>query len=379
MGNNPKKMAFTASEIPNTLAYMDNVVGSNHAGYAENNYPTPVLEAMLASQNPENVVETLQNGTCVGVDAWFYEVGAHLAPAAVPDPVVQGCDLVDGSEGATRAKTYENTRIGFASFKVTGPKCNNAVDRQMEMARLMVKAQADIRKQLQKKYYDTFTGNVQVNQDTSDATFFASATGGNRLAVATGSWNFELLRRMKLLADNNLHPENRLYINGHNLWLDGDLAQFRALNDDARDEAAVFGDSRIFWDTRTMDAHLGRRSTFIVNPGNFLFHNTTVYSTIGETVTRGGKEYTTFAVADSSGLRFNMNGTMMPVMYQVEVEIDCSGRNKLSQRIDTILVNVSAIGILDIGPTGYNNPVDVATAPTQVITGVNEIVYEDPA
>lgn len=368
-------MAFDASVLPNVLINLDNMLADTRATNAERNFPTAGLQALTASQQVQ-VQEQLQNNQCVALDAYFLEVGAHLAPAAIPDAATQGCDLVAGNEAATRKGTYNTSRIGFASFTVTGPKCNNAVQMAEEMAVLMLKGQNDIRKQVQKAYYTLLSANVQANQDTLDTTFGASIAGGNRLKVDPALWNFELLRRMNLLADRNFFPENHIYLSGSNLFLDKDLAMYRQLNDDQRDQAAIFGDSQIVFDTRMMDQHLGRQSTIIVNPAQLIFYNTAFWPTTGVDDVVGGKKRTMYTINDLAGWTYRVGNETRTVQYHVEVEETCTGRNSLGELIKSYVVNVQLLGTLNIAPTGFNNPIDVATAPTAALTGILEIVNE---
>jgi hypothetical protein len=369
-------MAFTASEIPDVLTRLDNVMPGSTAYKAERTFPTPLLDAMLDMQTV-SAIPTFQEGRCIAVDAAFLEVGQSTTTAAAYDPTAQGCDLLDGPEASTRKKTFTNGVIAIASHKITAPKCANAVTRNEEMAVLMRKAFADIRKVAQREYLDLFTTNVQA--DVSGGEGFGTATsGGNRLAVDPAEWNFELLRRIELLAAANQFPERKLIANGQNLWLDADLATFRALNDDKRDQAAIFGESNIVWDYRMQDAYLGRNSTFVVNPDQFIFHNTSFYPPEGMTKVINGKQRTLFSVADPE-LSFRLDGRLVPVRYHVEVEETCVGRTAMDEPIMEILVNVKLLGLIDIAPAGYTNPALIADAPAVALTGVLEIVRETPA
>ncbi|MEL6805022.1 MAG: hypothetical protein AAFO91_14705, partial [Bacteroidota bacterium] len=319
-----------------------------------------------------------RTGACRTVEAWFYEVGAHTQQTTVPTGAAQGCDLIDGTEGATRSVSYDVSRLELASFKIIGPKCNNVVEMETEMARLTAKAMLDIRKSLQKKYYDLFAANAQANQSTYDTTTFGSvADGGNRVSVDPSNFNFELLRKMHVLAGDNLFPEDYLLIDGTNFWLDNDLAQYRRANDNARDEAAIFGDTEIYFDTRTLDAHVTRRSTFMVNPYNVLFYNDAWYSQDGEESILNGKKYMRSSIQDPLW-SYNQNGVLTPVTYHMEVTHECSGRNDRADVIDEIRVNLSLPGVLAAGPTGFNNPVDGTTPPASVITGFMEFTAESP-
>ncbi|WP_173021559.1 hypothetical protein [Lewinella sp. W8] len=355
---------------------MDTILTGEHAGLAERNFPVPALAALTARQNVSELAQTYQGGSCVSIDAWFYEIGRHTNATDV-NPVTQGCDLVDGVEGGTRKKTFDISRLDLATHVIKGPKCANASTVTEETAVGLLKCMADIRKKAQKKYYTLFDTNAQADQWGGDATFAASAAGGNRLRVDENKWDFELLLRMDSLAVNNLFPEEYLIIDGNNLYHNGELARYKRLNDNERDQGAVFGDARIFHDRRTLDAFIGAPSTFLVNPSNFIFHNEVEFPNV-PTPSRANPNRVRYFV-DDPVWRWNYDGQLRPVRYHVEMEYTCDSRNSRGAEVEKILMNVSLVGVLDIGPVGMNNPVDSAVAPTASITGAMAIRKEDAA
>ena len=163
-----------------------------------------------------------------------------------------------------------------------------------------------------------------------------------------------------------------IIIDSSNLWMDRALAEIRSRNNDQRDEAASFNQFNIHWDTRDMESTLGRRSTFIVNPNVVGFWNVTWSNPASNpTLEDASNNLWTYRIADPI-LKWNDNGTMRPVEYEVEYSYECLNRTSVGQRQYAHKYYIRLIGGLVIAPLGFNK----AATPAAELSGIMEIVNE---
>lgn len=356
---------FSASQYPKILTALSEIhIEAPSTLEGEMMWPTPTAEKFMAAQTVRTEALRGVGQDCREVDAYFHVVGSHLEVTAPVD-----CDLADGPELQTDSIRYANNLNDiWTSFKILEPRCNNATDFTMEMAKGLTKAMATIRRRINTKYIQLFDANAQANQATGYTEFAAAAGGANRLRYNVGTDNFSTLRGMELFAADN-YLGRTIFATGQSFYRNADISQYYGLDDDKRSQAAIFADSEMVFDPRNIDQITGAKTTFIVDPSVLIFWNHTWYSDT-PTIVDPSTNYTRYTIADPSGAMWRDNGSMRPLRYHVETKFECVGRNANKELQYGYTVNVSIPGGLHKAPDGYNWPLNTATAPTQDLTGI---------
>lgn len=362
-------MAFTASTSLIVQKQLEMMFTRPTANEAEFNHEVMTAKVLLEKQSVET--DTLMEGNrCVGVKAWFIQDGqtSITYSGSVPNPS-EDCTTPAGVELSTNSKTFNNNLFIEASRAVKAEKCDNDLTFAVESAKAIQKAMLDVRKDLNKKYIQLLAANVQANQYTNVSSII-TAQSGNRLKVAPSNFTLELLLELGLLANNN-KIFDPVFINGRNFFIDSELARYRTLTTDQNDEARIVNDFDIHWDTKnpgfSVDSVTTRLSTFIVNPNQLVFWNTT-WSDYEPKLEDPKNNRWTYLMDDPE-LVWNDNGVLRPVTYEVEYSYVCDSRLK-GRLIWNHTYFVRLYGGLDVGPTGKND------AGSSVYTGIMEIVAE---
>lgn len=360
---------FTASDYPNVLARMAAMEAEDLMANASQ---VETLQLVTSRQSVDIEPLLTNTGQCRSVDAWFLANGTqrHLYSGSAAD-VAQGCDLKAAQELETIKKTFTNNYVVTSGFVADSKKCNNASMWVEETAKGLRDCMADNRRQLKNKHlYPLLNANVQTNEANSNTLtdFVADGVTGH-LKLDPTKWNFESALKMDLLANQN-HFGERAILSGSNLYFDSKIAEYRKLNMGiaGQDQAAIFGDVLMAWDTRDMDAVLTEQESFIVDLSKMITWNSSWYSDTPELRDASKNRYT-YRIPDPV-LTWNNNGTQVPFYHHVEVEYTCTSRDSMNEPVYSWTYNVTLIGGMDIAPAQYNYPVDPTVAPTRTRTGI---------
>lgn len=339
----------------------------------EFNHPVNGLRKGLESQTIRWEEGKKSGNVCQEVEIYFLQAGADLVVEDNTSVGANACGLLAGTQLQTNKKAYQNNVEIIAVLEVLD-RCDNLLDQAMEVENGFMKAMSDIRAALSKRYVNLLTNNVQVNQfDATEslAMGFDDQGAGNRLKVAPANWDFELLQKIKLLADlNSIH--DYFILDSFNLFNDRSLAEIRSLNDNQRDQLASFDQFNIEWDTVNIFQELSRKSTFVVNPHVTAFWNVSWSNSNVPVLTDPKENLYTFYI-DDPVLRWNDNGVMKPIRYEVEYEYACNDRaTNVGNRQYTHKWQITLVGGIDIAPAGFNRKATPATE----LTGIMEIVNE---
>lgn len=295
-------------------------------GPAQAEFFHPVMSAKLVLERQTVEVEpVLQNGKCIGVKAWYLQdlqssiVHSGTTPRTNQDA---DCNIPTGKELRTEGTDYDNNLYIEASRIVKDGKCNNLLEFTTESAKALEKAMLDIRKELNTRVINLLAANAQANQYTQVADYI-TASAGNRLKIAPSNWDFETLAELRLLAENN-QIFDPIILNGRNLFTDKTLAEHRKLNSDQKDEASLFNEWDIHWDTRNVDQTTSRLSTFLFSPNVVCFWNTYWNTPVANNIDPANNRWV-WTITDPE-LMYNDNGMMKPITYEVEYQRVCTGR-----------------------------------------------------
>lgn len=336
---------FTASASPQILEQLEMMFPRPTMVEAEFNHPVNTFKA-LAENQTFRAEERLINGRCEGVRAWFLK--GNTDEASETNPSSLDCTTPDGTQLETSYKDYDNQYPITYTARIDDGKCDNEITFAYESAKALQHAMLKIRKKANEKFINLLAGNLQANQYAGVADYITAGTG-NRLVADRDRFNYEMLAELALLAENN-RLENYLVISGRNFWVDKYLADARRATTDKNDQARIFGNFKIYWDTRNIDAELGYPATFILNPDVLAFWNTT-FST--PTPKQLDENRWAFTIQDPE-LMWSKNGTLVPIRYEVEYEKVCVGRTSLTEMKFTHTYFVRLLYGLDIAPAGVN-------------------------
>lgn len=338
---------------------------------AEFSHPVMTTKLLMERQTSNFNLIFDGSGVCQGADVWFLQSGADLVTHSGTAASGTTCAIPAGTQLQTNSESYDNNCFVEAVAEVEDNRCDNELQFVQESAKAIAKAMNDIRRKLNTEHaLPLLTNNVQVNQWANATQYnFLDQGTGNRLKLAPGDWSFESLQYIKALAAQN-DLDEYFILDGMNLWADRGLAEVRRLNDDQRDEVELFNQFDIHWDLRDLDATLGRRSTFVVNPNVLAYWNVTWNTPVPQNTDPSNNvwEYT---LADPM-LMYNRNGVMAPVQYEVEYRFECINRNNTTQKRYVHRYYIRHIGGMAIAPLGFNK----AAVPARELSGILEIVNE---
>lgn len=341
---------------------------------AEYSHPVMTAKLLLEKQTSQWEPRLMEGKICQGVDIWYQQSGVDTVTHSGTSASATTCTIPAGLEAQTNSTAYNNNVFIEATVTINDKKCDNELQFIDESRKQIQKAITDIHRKLNTDFaIPLLTNNVQPNQYASAATNLSILPQGtgNRLKLDPSLWNFEALQSFKLLADQN-DIYDYFILDSSNLWIDRALAEIRSRNSDQRDEIASFNQFNIHWDTRDMETTLGRRSTFIVNPNVIGFWNVTWSAPFtNPTLEDPQNNLWTYQMPDPI-LRWNDNGTMRPVMYEVEYSYECINRTSVGQRQYAHKYYIRLVGGLVMAPAGYSK----AAVPAAELTGVLEIVNE---
>lgn len=373
-------MAFTGSDIPVALAMYDEIVLGEGNLHIKEKIPANTLRAIIENQTVDlRPISTTD--PCLETDAWFYRTGASnlVYDGTAPD-AGQGCDLVTGPELASEKIRLANNFHIKSAFTVDSPRCNNASEASMEIAKGLANCFATNRRTINNKYAIPLLANsLQANQ--SDA----AVVGGivdegvtpNLLKMDPSAFSAEGAYKFELLATNN-YFSTPVMVTGGNFYTNNALAQFEALDDDKRSRRALFGATTMYFDQLNLDTASATYGgitdpvTYIFDPNVMAFWSTQLYDTqvtMGDNPQQAADPSTNYYV-------FSVQDQLMPEIYHnVEMEWKCKERqDKSGRKVWGWTFNVTTMGHLSKAPDGFNWPVDETVAATQVLTGVLGVV-----
>lgn len=367
---------FTAANYLNVLAAMADIQSTSTLDVEKDAPVTPlkrVCERQKVTLRGQSN-EILTGGKCQTVKAFHTVVGSHLLVHSRSDAnTAQGCNLATGSRLQAVGKDY-NTNFNIKSaFQVNSDDCANASDFNEKIAKGLMAAMATNRRDLQANhFYPLLNSNAQINEANSNIfTEFSDQGTGNRVKVAPANWDFELALKIRQFGEQNRLGEF-IAISGSNLYYDKHIAEYRKLNDDKRDQSAIFSDLEMVWDTYDLDTKIGTPATFLLSLSAPCIWNSSWWSDMP--VEKDTNTYH-YRVQDPV-LSWNNNGTLVPFYHHIETKYQCVSRNSMDDSVYAHTFNVTLIGGMHRAPDGFNWPLDTATAPTQTRTGIMAIYNE---
>jgi hypothetical protein len=306
--------------------------------------------AVLPRQTARTVDRLLGNKV-VGVQAFFYRSGAaDIEPDDFPDD----CDVPVGVQGETFKKDYETSVLAMAGAQVGTNRSDNLIVDADELAESMADICARLRRQLNRNVLiQGFAANAQANLDALINPSWDDTTNTPRITVPDADFTWENLNEFRIVAKNN-NFGNFMMLSGRlfndNAW----LAMLNRMNEGERAAYLAYAQRELYFDEADLDDALGRKSAFAIDINSYLFWNTYRSGSTPAVIT-GNSQIFRWAIPDPSGLQWNNNGQLTPVIYEFEMQADCADRDV--QQFHQAEINLSGrlLGGFEFvpeGPTG---------------------------
>jgi len=323
----------------------------------------PVTAAVVLEKQTARIDPILVRDYCRGFEVGFLESDSTTIPTAVTSAPAVDCTLPTGDTLSSNQKTYDKNLFLQSTFSVPDADCDNTmkfVDRASKglmaamqklslglnntiLARLVANAQTPT--------YAGDKGTINGNTIEFAAADFATGDAG---ADLVGYWN-EIAIKEYLSSDYYV-------VNGTNFQALNFNAQFRAANDNQRNQALAFGwDNKMYWDLHNLDNVVGSPSSFVIDPNMVFGGFTSSYGMEMEdikttnTFTRVFSmplQYVSMAQNGVNGsnirtMQFSNGGVLEPVMVDVEYQLTCDPASLDAKRSSIHTWRLTIKGLFD--------------------------------
>jgi hypothetical protein len=322
----------------------------------------PAVTARSLLMNQTATADPILKGSkCVGVTAWYVD-SSDIGNVSTPTD----CTTPGGNVIGTLSKDYTSAPIAEAAGTARDNRCDNELAFVDEMSSVLNACFASCRNQLNAYVINQLDAESGTNIFTGLPSGWDYTTDDPNILVPLDDFQWENLGFFRLVADNN-NMALPAFISGsghfYGKWW---ASNYQRFNDNERGVFQAFNDQKFYFDTRQLDQEIGAAATFAVDLNSIIFWNTT-FSTPTPTeksVGSNGKKWV-WVEADPE-LVYNNNGTLVPVMYEVEVEESCVARNSGTTELQkSYKAYVRIIGGFETAPAGPNGETGILQFRTQ--------------
>lgn len=336
---------FTASVANRVNTKLMDMFKDPNVTNAEFKQPFDTARAFLENQTA-NVAPVLEGNQCVGAKVMYFKGSNDLTVSKSTN-----CTTPTGTELETSSKNYDTDVLVAAAGRVKDNDCSNEYDFIEKSAMLMKKMLNDIRVKLNRTtILSALSAVAQTNLDTDIPTSWDDTTNAPRIDVPEDQFTWDNLGEFEAVANNN-NIYDYFMVSGRNFYLDAFNSQYLKLNDDGKSGSAAYGDFNIYFDLKHLYSVLSRRSTFLVDKNSYVFWNQFQNGAVAVQVDSDRWVYT---MADPV-LKYMKNGSLVPVVYEVEYKKTCTSRNSLNQLIIAHDWYIRLIGGFEFAPAGVNS------------------------
>lgn len=305
--------------------------------------------ALLPRQTATAVPRLLGSKT-VGAEIWFLRPGgADIASGSWPAD--NDCTVPVGAQGETVKKDLTTSILAYAGAQTRSNRSNNLITEDQEIAETMAHICARLRYQLNRDVLITeLEANAQANMDTNMNAAWDYTTNTPRITIPDADFTWENLNEFRIVAKNNNFGEffflsGRLF--NDNTW----MSMLNRMNDGERQAYLAWSGREIMFDERDLDSELGRKSAFAIDQNSYCFWNMYQSSATPMSI-EGNSEIFKWAVPDPTGLVWNNNGRLVPVVYEFEMQVACVGRDAFDFHQASKNMTGRLIGGFEFAPEG---------------------------
>lgn len=277
--------------------------------------------AVLTRQTARTLDRLLDANICEGAEVWF--VRPHAADVAEEDWPTD-CDLPAGSEAETVKKDLDTTILAYANAKLLDNRCANLVDFQTEFAEQVAHLMARLRRQLNNNVVlTTLTGAAMVNTDPLFPTDAGWDDSASPIVAPPDAFVWQNLNQFRRIAMRNMFG-NFFFLTGELFNDDSWMAMLNRMNEGERQAFLAYNGYELYFDERDLDVFMGQRTAFIVDINSYAFWNT-FRSPANAQLLDPTTGLFVWSQPDPI-LRWNRNGVLTPVVWEMEMQKVCTGR-----------------------------------------------------
>lgn len=345
--------SFTASVILEAQYRLDQMFAEPNTAMTEMLAGEAAAARALLPRQTAQTLERTTGGYTVGAEVWFLRPGATDLDSG-DWPADNDCDVPAGTEGETVKADIATSILAYSTGKTKTNRSDNLITAEEEMAKTMAHICARLRYQLNRDIL--ISGLEAVAQANLDANINATwdyTTNTPRIVVPEADFSWENLNEFRIVAKNN-NFSDFFFLSGRlfndNVWLAG----LNRGNEGFRNEALAWAERQIVFDERDLDDVLGRKSALAIDVNSYAFWNMYRSSASPEVVEGTNYEIWKWAVPDPTGLVWNKNGVLTPVVYEFEMQVACTGRDAFDFHQASRTMAGRLIGGFETAPEGPN-------------------------
>lgn len=303
--------------------------------------------AVLPRQTARTLDRLLDGTICEGAEVWF--VRPHAADVDEEDWPTD-CDLTAGSEAETAKKNLETTILAYANAKLLDNRCENLVDFQTEFAEQAAHLMARLRRQLNNNVIlTTLHAAAMTSIDPLPPTGWDVST--STVVPPADAFRWENLNTFRRFAMRNYFG-NFFFLSGELFQDDSWMAMLNRMNEGERAAFQAYNGYELYFDERDLDIFLTKRTAFAIDVNSYAFWNTSRGRMNAQLI-----DATTGLYAWSQPdpiLRWNKNGQLVPVMWEMEMQKVCTGRTSHGYPQFTYTLAGRLLGGFITAPLGLN-------------------------
>ena len=344
--------SFTASQIQEAQLKMMQMFADPNISKTEWQTGEALSARALLPRQTAKTLERLTSNICVGAEIWFLR--PHAADVAEEDwPTTSDCDVPAGAEAETVKKDLATEILAYANAKLKDNRCDNFVTFQDEFAEQVGHIMVRLRRQLNNNVVlSTLDAASQANLDTLIPSTWDAVTNTPRITAPPEDFKWQNLNVFRRVAMRNGFG-NFFFLSGELFNDDAWMAMLNRMNEGERAAFLAWNSRDIYFDERDLDQYMTRRTAFAVDANSYAFWNTFRSPAAATLIDPANGKYV-WAQPDPI-LTWNKNGVQTPVVWEMEMQKTCTGRDAQGFDQNTYQVSGRLLGGFVTAPTGPNS------------------------
>lgn len=220
-------------------------------------------------------------------------------------------------------ETYDRNFCHTDGFSITDDECKNEITLNSKMVMEMENIFRKFREKANRQVIAALDSNFTAPVMPAGLPSWITVTGGGVIQIPAAYFTHDLMVYLNTIAEYNDINMPHL-VSGSVFYHSVKNSAFNQLNQNQKDEAAKFGQMPISWDLRYMDQMFGGTPTmFLADLGGFGFFNSYQHSNTTPESFSSKDGSSVYSIPDMK-LRWNDNGTIKQVRYDVFVQENCT-------------------------------------------------------
>lgn len=344
--------SFTASQIQEAQLRMSAMFADPNTSKTEWQQGEALSARALLPRQTARTLERLTSGICVGAEIWF--VRPHAADLAEENwPASNDCEVPAGQQAETVKQDLTTDILAYANATLKDNRCDNFISFQEEFAEQAGHLMARLRRQLNNNVVlATLDANSQTNLDTLIPSTWDATTDAPLIVAPSDDFVWSNLNVFRRVAMRNGFG-NFFFLSGELFNDDTWLAMLNRMNEGERAAYLAWNTRQIYFDERDLDLYMGQRTAFAIDTNSYAFWNT-YRSPAVATMIDTNLQKSVWAQPDPI-LTWNNNGRQVPVVWEMELQKTCTGRDAQGFDQNTYQMSGRLLGGFVTAPAGPNS------------------------